>query len=532
MLGATRNLTDVDSFLYTEYSEISRRGVSFVPELSNDYQRLSNSARDFLFHSHGMLIDGQMVGAKSGAELSVIDPTNLKTVGQVPSAAEADVNLAVAAAQRALETGAWSGATSGTRERLILKLAELVERDRTLFAEIEAVESGRTLGNTLAFDSDLSVSCLRYMAGWATKISGKTIDLTVPYAPGMKFFAYTLMQPIGVVAAITPWNVPLIQAVWKIAPALAAGCTVVLKPSELTPLGAIRLGELIVEAGFPAGVVNILTGTGREAGAALVKHPGVNKISFTGSTAVGRQIAQVGAAGLKKVTLELGGKSPMVILEDAALENAIPGAAMGIYANHGQNCCAGSRLYVHESIFDKVVAGISQIARQTALGSSLDPDTQMGPLVSKAQQERVLQYIHSGVSEGAELVVGGTAPDHVGAYVAPAILTQVRQDMAVVREEIFGPVLVATPFKTEEEALRLANDTSYGLGASIWTRDFNKIQHFTRRFRAGTVWVNIHNVLDMALPFGGVKDSGIGHDLGEEAVLQNCQIKASIVNIT
>jgi phenylacetaldehyde dehydrogenase len=503
-----------------------------VLDLSNDYHRLSQAARNFLFRSHGMLIDGQLVGARSGAELSVVDPTNLETVGHVPSAAAADVELAVGAARRALESGAWSQATAGTRERLILKLADLVERDRTLFAEIEAVESGRTLGNTLAFDSDLSASCLRYMAGWSTKISGKTIDLTVPYAPGMKFFGYTLMQPIGVVAAITPWNVPLIQAVWKIAPALAAGCTVVLKPSELTPLGAIHLGELILEAGFPAGVVNILTGTGRDAGAALVRHPGVNKISFTGSTAVGRQIAQVGAAGLKKVTLELGGKSPMVILEDAALENAIPGAAMAIYANHGQNCCAGSRLYAHESIFDRVVAGISQIAKQTVVGASLHPDTQMGPLVSKSQQERVLNYVRAGINDGAELIVGGKAPDHIGAYVEPAVLTNVRQDMSVVREEIFGPVLVATPFKSEDEALRLANDTCYGLGASIWTRDFNKIQHFTRNFRAGTVWVNIHNVLDMAMPFGGVKDSGIGHDLGEEAVLQNCQIKASVINIT
>jgi phenylacetaldehyde dehydrogenase len=504
----------------------------FMAQLSNDYALLSEPTRSFLFRSHRMLINGQFVAAKSGAEIEVVDSTNQKVVGKVPAAAAVDVNDAVAAARRALDEGPWGRATSGERERLILKLADLVERDRQLLAEIEAVESGRTVPNALAFDSDLSVSCLRYMAGWATKISGKTIDLTVPYAPGMKFFGYTLMQPIGVVAAITPWNVPLIQAVWKIAPALAAGCAVVLKPSEVTPLGALHLATLINEAGFPPGAVNIVTGTGKEAGSPLVEHPQVNKVSFTGSTAVGRQIAVQTAGGLKKVTLELGGKSPMVMLKDAVLESAIPGAAMGIFANHGQNCCAGSRLYAHESIFEQVVEGVAKIAKETVLGASLDPNSQMGPLVSKRQQERVLQYIDGGLQQGAMAVAGGKALDHEGAYVQPTVLTNVRQDMTVVCEEIFGPVLVATPFKTEEEALRLANDTTYGLGASIWTRDINKVHEFTKALRAGTVWVNIHNVLDMALPFGGVKASGIGHDLGEEAVLQNCQLKASVINLS
>jgi len=502
-----------------------------MPELSNDYSRLSAATRRFLFRSHQMLVNGLLVAAKSGAEIEVVDPTNQVVLGKVPAAAAADVHEAVDAARRALE-GPWGQASAGQRERLILKLADLVERDRQVLAEIEAVESGRTVPNTLAFDSDLSVSCLRYMAGWATKISGKTIDLTVPYAPGMKFFGYTLMQPVGVVAAITPWNVPLIQAVWKIAPALAAGCAVVLKPSEITPLGALYLGNLINEAGFPPGAVNIVTGSGKDAGAPLVEHPQVNKVSFTGSTAVGRQIAAQAAGGLKKVTLELGGKSPMVMLKDAVLEGAIPGAAMAIFANHGQNCCAGSRLYAHESIFDQVVEGVAKIARETVLGASLDPASQMGPLVSKRQQERVLGYIEGGLKQGAKTAAGGKALEHEGAYVQPTVLTNVRQDMTVVREEIFGPVLVATAFKTDEEALRLANDTTYGLGASIWTRDVNKVHEFTKALRAGTVWVNIHNVLDMALPFGGVKSSGIGHDLGEEAVLQNCQLKASVINLT
>lgn len=503
-----------------------------MADLSNDYSRLSANARQFLFRSHLMLVDGQLTQGRAEVEIEVEDPTNLKSLGAVPSATAGDVDAAVKSARQALDTGPWGKMTVGERERLILKLADLVERDRVMLAEIEAVETGRTVGNALAFDSDLSVSCLRYMAGWATKITGKTIDLTVPYAPGMKFFGYTLMQPIGVVAAITPWNVPLIQAVWKIAPALAAGCTVVLKPSEVTPLGALRLAELVLEAQIPPGVVNIVTGTGREAGSALVEHPLVDKVSFTGSTAVGHQIALKAAAGLKKVTLELGGKSPMVILPDADLDFAIPGAAMGIYANHGQNCCAGSRLYVHASIFDRVVDGIANIARQTVLGASLDSNTQMGPLVSKKQQERVLQYVNAGVADGATLVTGGKSLDHVGAYVQPAVFKDVRQDMSIVREEIFGPVLVAKSFKTEDEALQLANDTKYGLGASIWTRDVKTVHRFTRDFRAGTVWVNIHNVLDMGLPFGGVKESGIGHDLGQEAVLQNCQVKASVINLT
>ena len=503
-----------------------------MPELSNDYGRLAPEARDFLFREQLMVIGGERVAADSGETIDVIDPSRNETIGRAPAAGQAEVNRAVLVARSAFDTGPWPRMTPGERERLILKLADLVERDRMMLAQIESLESGRVLGAVQAFDSDISVTCLRYMAGWATKLSGKTIDLTVPYAPGMRFFAYTKLAPLGVVAAITPWNVPLCQAVWKIAPALAAGCTIVLKPSEITPLGALRLGELALEAGIPAGVVNIITGSGREAGAALIAHPLVDKISFTGSTAVGKEIARVGAEGLKKVTLELGGKSPMVVLADADLAKAIPGAAMGIYANHGQNCCAGSRLYVHASIYDKVVAGIAEIALGTVLGSGLDPASHMGPLVSKQQQSRVLGFVERGVSAGAELVVGGAALDHVGAYVKPTILADVDHSMEVVREEIFGPVLSVMRFDDEGEALKLANDSVYGLGASIWTQDVNKVHHFSEGFQAGTVWVNAHNVLDMALPFGGLKSSGIGYDLGEEAVLQNCSVKANVINLS
>lgn len=500
--------------------------------LSNDYDRLIPATRNFLFKKQPMLIGGDFVDAASGETLSIIDPTNGTSVGEVPASAAQDVERAVLSARRAFDEGTWPRMTPGERERLLLKLADLVERDADLFAQIEAVESGRSFGVARAFDSDLSATCLRYMAGWATKLEGRTIDLTIPYAPGLQTFAYTRYEPVGVVAAITPWNVPLCQVAWKMAPALAAGCTIVIKPSEMTPLGALHFGRLVMEAGIPEGVVNIITGTGRDAGKALVAHPQVDKISFTGSTAVGREIAEVAAKSFKKVTLELGGKSPMVMLADANLDNAIPGGALAIFANHGQNCCAGSRLYVHRSIHDKVVAGIAEIANAMVLGSSLDPDTQMGPLVSKRQQERVLGYIESGREQGAEVVAGGGAPDHVGAYVRPTVLAGARQDMRVVREEIFGPVLSVMAFDDEDEALRLANDTEYGLGASIWTQDVNKVHAFTRGFRAGTVWVNVHNVLDMALPFGGIKNSGIGHDLGKESVLANCNLKASVINLS
>lgn len=500
--------------------------------LSNDYNRLTPGARDFLFKPQPMLVGGQFVTADSEASIDIIDPSNGEKIGAVPAAGEADVERAVTAARLAFDTGPWRRMTPGERERLLLRLADLVERDAELLAQIEAVESGRSYATARAFDSDLSATCIRYMAGWATKLEGKTLDLTIPYAPGLQTFAYTRYEAVGVVAAITPWNVPLCQVAWKMAPALAAGCTIVIKPSELTPLGALHFARLVMEAGFPDGVVNIISGTGSEAGKALVAHPLVDKISFTGSTAVGREIASVAARNFKKVTLELGGKSPMVMLADADLENAIPGGALAIFANHGQNCCAGSRLYVHRSIHDKVVAGIADIAGATVLGSSLDPDTQMGPLVSKRQQERVLSFVDSAREEGAEIVAGGAALDHVGAYVRPTVLAGVRQDMRVVREEIFGPVLSVMAFDDESEALRLANDTEYGLGASIWTQDVKKVHAFTRGFKAGTVWVNIHNVLDMAMPFGGIRNSGIGHDLGQESVLANCNLKASVINLS
>ncbi len=502
-----------------------------MPALSNEYDSLSQGAKEILFKPQNMLIGSDEVGADS--YIDVLDPTNGTTIASVPEGTRDHVDQAVTAALNAFENGPWASMRPGEREKLIIKLAELVEREGQALSEVESVESGRTLMNTRAFDVDFPADCLRYMAGWATKIAGNTLPAGPAYLPpGMDLFAYTLRQPVGVVAGIIPWNVPLCQAVWKIAPALATGCTIVLKPSELTPLTAIRLGQLALEAGIPPGVVNIVTGYGSEVGAALVEHPGVSKISFTGSTRVGKQISASASESLKKMTLELGGKSPMIVMKDADLQNAIPAVALGIFANHGQNCCAGSRLFIHDAVYDQVVEGVIQEANNIVLGASLDPEAHMGPLVSSAQQARVLDYIDSGKSEGAEVVAGGEALDHPGAYVRPTVLVNARPDMRIVREEIFGPVLSTMRFSDDDNMLALANDTQYGLGASIFTRNVNTAHHFVRGVKAGNVWVNIHNVLDAAVPFGGMKNSGFGHELGDAAILAHTTSKSAVFNVT
>ena len=499
--------------------------------LQNDLSKLGAPSRAYLKAGHQLFIDGKFVSSAAGDEIAVVDPTSGLTVSVVPAGNAADIDKAVQAARRAFDVGPWRSMRGSDRERLMLKLAELLEANATEFSEIESVNSGRVLGATRAFDVDLSVSYLRYMAGWATKIHGQTLEASVPYVPGGEFFAMTLRQPVGVVGAITPWNVPLGQAIWKIAPALATGCTLVLKPAEQTPLTALRFAALVAEVGIPDGVINVVTGTGEAAGAALVAHPLVDKISFTGSTQVGRHIGEQAARTMKHVTLELGGKSPMVVLDDADLDVTIPGAAIGIFANHGQNCCAGSRLFVHESLYDRVVDGIVKIARSTKLGSPLSADTQMGPLVSTSQQKRVMGYIESGREQGAEVVVGGEALAGPGAYVRPTVFANVRPDMRVVREEIFGPVLTVARFTDLGDVLHRANDTQFGLGASVWTRNLNKAMWFIKGFRAGTVWVNTHAVLDLAVPFGGIKESGLGHELGEEAIRHHTNLKSAILSL-
>jgi phenylacetaldehyde dehydrogenase len=499
--------------------------------LANDLSVLGRASRAFLGAAHRLFIDGKFVDSTCAQTIAVVDPTSGLTVGHVPAGNATDIDRAVKAARRAFESGPWRKMRGTDREKLLLRLADLLEAHAAEFSEIESVNSGRILPATRAFDVDLSVSYLRYMAGWATKIHGQTFEPSVPYVPGGNFFGMTIREPIGVVGAITPWNVPLGQAIWKIAPALATGCTLVLKPAEQTPLTALRFASLVVEAGIPDGVINIVTGYGEAAGAALVVHPELDKISFTGSTQVGRIIGESAARNMKHFTLELGGKSPMVVLEDADLEVTIPGTAQGIFANHGQNCCAGSRLFVHEAVYDQVLAGIAKIANHIKLGPALSPQTQMGPLVSTSQQSRVMGYIQSGREEGADVVAGGEALSGPGSYVRPTVFANVTPGMRVVQEEIFGPVLTVARFSDVNDVLKRANDTPFGLGASVWTCNLNKAHWFIKHFRAGTVWVNTHAVLDLAVPFGGVKQSGVGHELGEEAIRHHTHLKSALFSL-
>lgn len=497
--------------------------------LENDLSLISEASRSFLARQHRMLINGEWVAAASGKSFDVVDPTNGRVVASVPEGDAPDVDRAVKAARAAFSSGPWAKWGPVERERALLRVADLLERDALLMSEVESVNSGRALWATRMFDVELSVDYLRYMAGWTTKITGQTFNPSLPRTDSSRFFAMSLREPVGVVAAITPWNVPLGQAVWKLAPVLATGCTVVLKPAEQTPLTALRFAQLVQEAGIPPGVVNIVTGFGATAGAALVAHPGIDKIGFTGSTEVGRQIGTVAASQMKHVTLELGGKSAMVVMDDADLDITIPGLAMGIFANHGQNCCAGSRMYVHDKVYDKVVDGIAKIANSIQLGSPLQPTTQMGPLISAKQQQRVLGYIRSGVEQGAAVVTGGSPVGAVGCYVQPTLLADVRHDMRVVQEEIFGPVLGIQRFNDFDEVMQRANDTQFGLGGSIWTTNLHRAHRFMAESDSGMVWVNTHAVLDRAVPFGGFKQSGVGHELGEEAIRHHTRLKSAIV---
>jgi phenylacetaldehyde dehydrogenase len=486
----------------------------------------SNSVREFLVKKPRLLINGQWVEARSGKTLAVFDPATGKEIGRVAEAGSEDVDRAVAAARAAFEAGPWQEMLPVAREALLWKLADLIEQHASEFAEIESLDNGKTRFMASIIDVPGARDYFRYMAGWATKIEGTTMQTSIGGVPGAKFHTYVAREPVGVVAQIVPWNFPLAMAAWKLAPALAAGCTCILKPAEQTPLSALRLGELIREAGFPPGVVNILTGLGETTGAALVAHPGVDKIAFTGSTEVGKIINKSATDTLKRVSLELGGKSPVIVLPDANVDAVIGGAAMAIFFNSGQVCTAGSRLYVHSSIFDRVVDGLSAAAGEIRLGPGLDQATQMGPLVSKEQQERVLGYIESGRKQGAAVVAGGEAPSHPGYYVQPTVLVNVRPEMRVVREEIFGPVLVAQRFDQLDEVVKAANDSPYGLGASIWSNNLSAVHRLIPRIKAGTVWVNCHNMVDPNMPFGGFKQSGIGREHGRVAMHMYTELKS------
>jgi phenylacetaldehyde dehydrogenase len=486
--------------------------------------RLGSPAREFVESRTRLLIDGKLVKALSGKSFPIYNPATGTVIANVPEADRADIDLAVKAARRAFDDGTWARVKPTERSRLLWRLADLLEKHLDEFAELESLDNGKPAAVARVADVPLAVDMFRYMGGWATKITGTTIPINMPG----EYLSYTLREPVGVVGQIIPWNFPLLMAAWKLAPALAAGCTVVLKAAEQTPLSALRLGEVFLEAGFPAGVVNILTGFGETAGAALAEHDLVDKVAFTGSTEVGRLIVKAAAGNLKKVTLELGGKSPAIVFPDADLDLAIPGTANAIFFNHGQCCCAGSRLYAHKNVFDKVVEGVAAIASAIKVGPGLDPATEMGPLVSDEQFSRVSSYIAAGRDEGANVVTGGKQVGNQGYFVAPTVLTNTTADMKVVREEIFGPVVCAQPFDDAdiERIAKQANDTIYGLAASVWTRNGALAHRMAHRIRSGTVWINCHNVFDAALPFGGYKQSGWGREMGQEVLNNYTETKA------
>ncbi|MFI5101967.1 MAG: aldehyde dehydrogenase family protein [Terriglobales bacterium] len=503
-------------------STLSSNDTSQAPRLEH--------ASHFLTGTKKILIGGKWVGAKSGKTFPVYNPATGQEIARVAEGDREDIDLAVKAARAAFESGPWSKMTPSERGRLIWKLGDLLEQHLEEFAELESLDNGKPIAVARAADVPLAAELFRYMAGWATKLEGTTIPLSVPYTPGASYHAYTLREPVGVVGQIIPWNFPLLMAAWKLGPALATGCTVILKPAEQTPLTALRLGELICEAGFPEAVVNIVPGFGT-AGAALSAHPDVDKVAFTGSTEVGKLIVKAATGNLKKVTLELGGKSPNVVFKDSDLETAIAGAASAIFFNHGQCCCAGSRLYVESSVFDKVVDGVAEQAKKIKVGPGLDPTTQMGPLVSDEQLSRVCGYVQSGLAQGAKAAAGGRKTGDAGFqqhgyFVEPTVLVNTRQDMKVVQEEIFGPVVTAMPFKDIEELVPRANDSVYGLAAGIWTSDLSKAHRVAAALHAGTVWINCYNIFDAALPFGGYKQSGWGREMGHEAIELYTQTKA------
>lgn len=463
-----------------------------------------------------MFIDGEWTGAASDLRLTTEDPSSGQTLAEVPLAGEVDVDRAVQAARVALERGPWSGVPPLVRSAALMRMADLIDAHADELAQLEALDNGKPMSKARVADVPATSSVFRYMAGWASRVEGQQIPLVG--RPKDQFLAYTVREPIGVVGQIVPWNFPLLMAAWKVAPALAFGCATVLKPAEQTPLTALALAEIAQMAGVPPGQFNVLTGNGEKTGASLVAHPGVEKIAFTGSTDVGKLIVKSGVDALKRFSLELGGKSPTIVLADADIDAAVEGAAHAIFYNQGEICTAGSRLYVHTSIYEKFIERLVKVAQSLRVGPGIAPDTQIGPLVSQEQLERVAGYVQIGQREGASVAVGGDPLPGPGYFMPPTILLDVKQSMRVVQEEIFGPVLVATRFDTLDEVVRHANDSVYGLAASVWTRDITLGHKVAKAVKAGTVWINCHHVMDPALPFGGYKQSGWGREMGSAAI--------------
>jgi aldehyde dehydrogenase (NAD+) len=473
-----------------------------------------------------LLIGNRWVASESGRTFASINPSTGEEICQVAEADAEDVDKAVCTARTAFEQGPWRKMRASERGRLLHRLADLIETHADGLARLESLDNGKPLSVAKAVDVAKTVACYRYFGGWADKIQGKTIPIDGD------FLCYTRHEPIGVVGQIIPWNFPMLMMAWKLAPALATGNTVVLKPAEQTPLSALRIGQLIVEAGFPEGVVNILPGFGPTAGAAIARHMDIDKVAFTGSTEVGHLIMEAAAkSNLKPVTLELGGKSPNIIFADVDLDEAVEGAHMGLFSNQGQSCCAGSRVFVEESIYDRFVEKSIARARKRVVGDPFDPATELGPLVDQTQFDRVMGYVELGRDQGATLACGGERIGSRGYFLEPTVFSDVQDEMKIASEEIFGPVMSVISFKTLDEVIARANQTKYGLAAAVWTRDIKKALAVANGVRAGTMWVNCYNVLDTRAPFGGFKQSGIGRELGEYGLQQYTQVKSVIVKL-
>ena len=497
--------------------------------------KVNDNVGTFLNKSKSLYINGKWIDSTSGKTFDVEDPASGKKIATCASGNSKDIDLAVKAARDAFDSGKWGNIPPNEKGKILWKIADLIDDHGEELAQLESLDNGKPVAVAGAADVPLSSDIFRYMAGWATKIEGETIPISVPYTPGAQYHSYTVREAVGVVGQIIPWNFPLLMAAWKIAPALAAGCTIVLKPAEQTPLSALRLTEIINDADIlPNGVLNVVTGLGEDAGAPLAAHPNVDKVAFTGSTEVGKLITQAAAGNLKKVSLELGGKSPTIIFPDADIDAAIAGAASAIFFNHGQCCCAGSRLFAHEKIFDKVSEGIAKIAGGIKVGPGMESSTEMGPLISDEQFQKVSGYIESGKSEGGEVLAGGKYDNSSGGhFVHPTVFTKTNHDMKLVKEEIFGPVVCAQPFSDEnlETIAKEANNTSFGLAASVWTKNISVAHKLAAKIRSGTVWINCHNIFDASLPFGGYKESGWGREMGHEVLKNYTEVKAITVNL-
>jgi phenylacetaldehyde dehydrogenase len=484
-----------------------------------------NSVTSFLSGDHGLFINGEWRAGHSKQRLPVYNPATGEQIASVVNSDDRDVDEAVRSAFAAFDKGIWSALAPAERERILLKFADLIEENAEELAQLETLNQGKSINISRFVDVGGAPAYVRYVAGLTTKITGETFDVSIGAIPGARYNSSTRREPIGVVGAISPWNFPMMIGLWKIMPALAAGCTVVLKPSEITPMTSLRLVDLAAKAGLPAGVLNLITGDGRT-GKALVDHPLVAKITFTGSTATGKAIARTAADRMLRTSLELGGKNPAIFLEDAPLDQAVQGAILGGFFNNGQVCAASSRLYVARGIYEPFVRTLSEAVNGMAIGPGLDPTAQVNPVVSEGHRGKILEHLARARQDGARIVAGGDCPDRDGYYVRPTVIVDAAPNLAISRQEVFGPLVTVTPFDDEEEAIRLANDSEMGLAASLWTNDLSKTMRLVPRIQAGTVWVNCHNLIDPNMPFGGFKESGLGRDFGIRSLDGYTEVKS------